>query len=263
MADDKGEDSKGQDFGEGDHDGESDDLHFSDAELEAAMAGFEKEFADQDAGGDAGTDAGAQADNSGDAGSADDGDDDAGDDSNDGSDDDAQTVTGAAEETLNFDDELQGLLGNRAKVAVLVTRLSSADLLAAFCQIADISAECLADESGAVAVLRNLDGDAPEAAAKDLTRVVNGMPVVLVVNRADKLEATLYLGGEPGQKFAPPALLDSSPAFVEDLMLGMMDVMGLKAQGEHVIDTGEFNRVKAMKIIADHVKFGRRGPQIQ
>lgn len=253
MAEGKGRNDKDQEFSaDGQGDGEPDDLHFNDAELEKAMADFEKEFAEQDRDNEDGSDAnaGADTDNAGSAvgGNADGG---------------AETVTGAAEETLDFDDELQGLLGNKAKVAVLVTQLDSADLLAAFCQIADISADCLADENGAVAVLRNLDGDAPEAAAKDVTRVVNGMPVVLVVNRADKLEATLYLGGEAGQKFPPPDLLESAPACVEDLMLGLMDVMGLKAQGDHVIDTGDLDRLKAMKIIADHVKFGRRGPHIQ
>ncbi|MDF7664171.1 hypothetical protein PT282_05790 [Bifidobacterium sp. ESL0763] len=246
------DDQQGRDGEEPDGDS-GDGLHFSDADLEKAMEGFEKEFADEKrdeaamADGDDGDDSSASGD-----GHAD-----------NASDGDAQSVAGAAEETLNFDEELQGLLGNRAKVAVLITRLASADLLAAFCQIADISADCLADESGAVAVLRNLDGDAPEAAAKDITRVVGGMPVVLAVNRADKLEATLYIGGEPGQHFSPPILFTATPAFVEDLMLGIADKAALAGQGKHIVDTGGLDRKKAIRIISEHVRFGRRGPQIQ
>ena len=48
-----------------------------------------------------------------------------------------------------------------------------AELLAAFCQLSDISAACIGANQGAVAVLKNLDGDGPEAAAKDLTTVAD------------------------------------------------------------------------------------------
>ena len=51
-------------------------------------------------------------------------------------------------------------------MALIVTRIASADLLAAFCQLSDISAACIGANQGAVAVLKNLDGEAPEAAAK-------------------------------------------------------------------------------------------------
>ena len=131
-------------------------------------------------------------------------------------DSDAADVLNAAQSSLQFEDELQGLLGNRAKTAVIITRLTSPQLLAAFCQISDISAQCVGSEQGAVAILRNLDGDGPEAAARDITTVVAGMPVILAVNRADKLEAILYVEGESGQTFAPPVLFTSTASFVED-----------------------------------------------
>lgn len=225
-----------------------DDAHFSDEELEAALAGFEKEFAESDA------------KNAKDAGGTDNGADNA-----DAAGD--QTVEtpadgnggDSADPTATFDDELEGLLGNKAKVAVIITRLASADLLAAFCQISDISADCIASQDGAVAVLANLAGDGPEAAAKDLTTVVNGMAIVLAVNRADKLEATLYLKGKPGQTFAPPVLFTSTADFVEDLMLGMSSVDTLKSQGLTIVPTSAYDRETAMKVIAEHTRFGRGG----
>ena len=172
MSDDK-DDLNGFDgLGKTNDDG----MHFSEEELEAAMAGFEKEFQDEEAAQQ--NDAPAQVPfdqpdetvNS-DASS---------DESQDGlQSKEADAVLSEAENSLSFDDELQGLLGNRAKVAVIITRLASARLFAAFCQLSDISAQCLASPQGAVAVLRNLDGDGPEAAIKDLTTVVSGMPAVL------------------------------------------------------------------------------------
>ncbi|PLS31597.1 hypothetical protein Uis1B_0588 [Bifidobacterium margollesii] len=159
----------------------------------------------------------------------------------------------------SFDSELEGLLGNKARCAVLITQLSAADLLAAFCQLSDISAECVGNESGAVAVLRNVNGDGPEAAARDLTTVVSGLSVVLAVNRADKLEATLYVNGKPGSQFAPPVLFMSTPPFVEDLLIGTTKVDDLKAQGLDVVDAGKMERAEALKVIAGHTRFGRGG----
>lgn len=50
--------------------------------------------------------------------------------------------------SLGFDNELAGLLGNKAKVALIVTRLALLELLAAFCQLSDISAACIGANQG-------------------------------------------------------------------------------------------------------------------
>lgn len=197
--------------------------HFSDEELQSALEGFEKQF-DRDDSAVAGFAAGSKS---------------------------------APGSETGFDDELQGLIGNKAKVAVIITRLASAQLLAAFCQLSDISADCVAGEQGAVAVLHNLDADAPEAAAKDLTTVVSGMAVALAVNRADKLDAYLYLRGEKGQRLAPPILFSATPAFAEDLLLGITTVGDLRAQGMSAVDSMSMDRDHAMKVISDHTRFGR------
>ena len=127
----------------------------------------------------------------------------------------------------------------------------------------DISAQCLASPQGAVAVLRNLDGDGPEAAIKDLTTVVSGMPAVLAINRADKLEATMYLQGKVGQTFAPPVLLTSTAPFVEDLLLGITDVQGVRDSGVETVDSASLTRDDAMKILAEHTRFGRGSSSIE
>lgn len=197
---------------------------FSDEELEAALAGFEEEFRKEE----------------------------------------QQTAAGDEPASADsFDEELEGLLGNKAKSAIIITQLASAELLAAFCQLADVSAVCLEDSRGAVGVLRNLDGDGPEAAAADLTTVVSGMPVVLTVNRADKLEATLYTQGKAGQGFAPPLLFAQTPTFVEDLMLGISTLSEVVSHGVTSVDSGSLDREEAMAIIAKHTRFGRGTSKIQ
>lgn len=103
----------------------ADDMHFSEEELEAAMAGFEREFNEAEAAKQRESQAEKTDDDS-----------------------DAADVLNAAQSSLQFEDELQGLLGNRAKTAVIITRLTSPQLLAAFCQISDISAQCVGSEQG-------------------------------------------------------------------------------------------------------------------
>ncbi|WP_204316738.1 hypothetical protein [Bifidobacterium ramosum] len=221
---------------------------FSDEELEAALAGFEQEF--NDAGnGDSGS---ADAPDSSAADVRDDGisDGDGSDSGDHGNHDDL---------SAQFEDELAGLLGNKAKAAVIITRIASARLLAALCQLSDISADCIGSPDGAIAVLRNLDGDGPEAAARDITIVVSGLTVVLAVNRADKLEATMYLQGKPEQTFAPPILFSATPPFVEDLMLGISSLDDLKRQGTKTIASASMDRDQALAVLAEHTKTGRGG----
>ena len=222
-----------------DKDKDFDGQHFSDEELEAAVAGFEKEFAEG-----SGEANGSVTDAS-----------DAPDMENVEIPDDASEI----DPSVGFDEALAGLLGDKAKMAALVTRVASAELLAAFCQLADISADCVGSNQGAIAVLRNLDGDSPEAAAKDITTVVSGMSVILGVNRADKLQIMLYAGGKAGSELAPPILFNSTPRFVEDLMLGITTVAQLKTRGFEVIDSGRYDRASAMRVISKHTRFGKGG----
>ena len=146
------------DFGDLNADG----MHFSEEELEAAMAGFEQEFKDAEASKHERADnPPSEAFDSSEAS-------DNAESSESSESSEVDDMLNAAEDSLKFEDELQGLLGNRAKVAVIITRLTSPRLLSAFCELSDISAQCIGSAQGAVAVLRNLDGDGPEAAVKDM-----------------------------------------------------------------------------------------------
>lgn len=231
----------------------------SDEEINAAFASFEQEFAKDDGHESALPDdfgnianpentslhpAGTQRnDNSQHAPKTDDGTDSSAD--NDGDELDA-----------DFQNELEGLIGDTIKVAVLITRIASADLLAALCCISDVSAQCIDSPQGAVAVLTTHDADGPEQAAQDLTNVVSGLSVVLAVNKANKLEAKLWMRGQSGEEFAPPILFASSAPFVEDIMIGTVSVDALKQDGISVVDTANLSHEQAMDIISRHMRLG-------
>lgn len=226
-----------------------DGASFSDEELAAAMADFEREFGESAAADNPVDSMPGTAAATGDAA---------------GTDDvphiDIPDDASAIDASVGFEDELQGLLGDKAKSAVIVTGVAGADLLAAFCQLSDISASCLGSPQGTVAVLRGLDGDGPEAAARDLTTVVSGLSVILAVNRADKLEVRLYMHGRAAdQTIVPPFLFSSAPSFVEDLLLGLATLDDLAQAGIESVDSAEYDRDAAMTVIAKHTKFGRGG----
>ena len=235
-----------------DKDKDFDGQHFSDEELEAAVAGFEKEFAEEASGNAPDVfNAADVSDMPADMPVA-----------SDMPDMEHVEIPDDASEidpSVGFDEALAGLLGDKAKMAALITRVASAELLAAFCQLADISADCVGSNQGAVAVLRNLDGDSPEAAARDITTVVTGMSAILVVNRADKLHIALYAGGVAGSELAPPILFNSTPRFVEDVMLGITTVEQLKTHGFEVINSAQYDHTSAMRVISKHTRFGKGG----
>jgi hypothetical protein len=161
-------------------------------------------------------------------------------------------------ESTSFDDELEGILGNKAKAALIVTSLTSAELLAAFCCLARVPALCIGSRKGAIAVLTgsDLEGDGPERRVKELTQTISGLSVALGVNRADKLQIHLWINGEAGDEIAPPLILASSAGFVEDVLIGAMGVEELK-KDKHVIDSAAMDRDTVFKIIEKFTRHSR------
>jgi hypothetical protein len=209
--------------------GSDDEYRLSDEEIDAALAGFEQEL---NAGQNDQQNGPAQAATS------------------------EEDLGASAPAGTDFDDELEGLIGNKAKIATLITRLSSAELLAAFCHLAGISASCVDTPEGAFAVLRELTGNEPETAAADLTSVISGLSAVLAVNRADKLEAKLWMNGTSGETFSPPVLFASTSSCVEDLLIGASNLSMVQVDGYSVTDTDGVDDESAMEIINRHTRPG-------
>lgn len=199
---------------------DSGDAHFNDADLDAMMSDFEKDFE---------PDSFTQSDQ----------------------------VDHDVDPTVpegSFEDELEGLLGDKAKVVLMCTRLSSAELLAAFCRLADIAADCIDVPEGAVAILHNLEGENPEHAAQDITSVISGLSVLLVVNRADNISATVYYEGKAGEQLPPPFVFPTLAPFVEDTMLGITQISQIEQEFSGVIHVADIDRDEAMRIIHAHTR---------
>ena len=60
-----------------------------------------------------------------------------------------------------------------------------------------------------------------------------------------------------------PVLLTSTAPFVEDLLLGITDVQGVRDSGVETVDSASLTRDDAMKILAEHTRFGRGSSSIE
>lgn len=209
---------------------------FTDAELDNALAGFEKEFQENE-----------NQNNSNNE--------DLLDDSN-SSNQENNSIEEAMRgiEEANFEEDLQGLLGNKAKVAMMVTYVEPAKLLAAFCKMADVSATCFDEDKGSIAILKNLDGNGPEENVQEFVDFFRGMDVMLITNRADKLSANIYQYNKKPQEIVAPLALSLWSRTVEDLAICMETVDSIKKQGIEVHDSDDLSNMQAMKIFNKYGK---------
>ena len=224
---------------------------FTDAELDAALASFEREFNNANSGNDAessdseSSDSESSADDSSDSSDSESSADDSSDSSSDDSESsdsygiyddipdtidlskmhrskEAEEAARKFEEETSFEDTLEGLTGQKARSAIIITYCEGADLLSAFCKISQIPSICVMTGTAAVALLKNLDNDEPEAAVLRLSDLLGDMEMILIVNRANKLETSMYKYGEKRDAFLPsPVALTFLSEEVEDVVLGL------------------------------------------
>lgn len=209
---------------------------FTDAELDNALAGFEREFQDE-------SKENSDSENSKNAQS-------------DGKNQENSTLDDAMRdiEEASFEEDLEGLLGNKAKVAMIITYVEPAQLLAAFCKMADVSAKCFDEEQGAVAILKNLKDNGPEEDVKEFVDFFRGMDVMLIVNRADKITAKIYQNGVEPQEIVAPMALAVWSRRVEDLAICMETVDTLAKQDVTMYDSDDLSNFAAYKIFNKYGK---------
>lgn len=151
----------------------------------------------------------------------------------------------------DFDEQLDGLLGNKAQLAMLVVPFSDAKLSLSLLKYKDVEgwAEMLNDTS--FIYLKALDGQKPEDAAQALSQLIRPLPLYSVVKRADKLEVALWVNGKKsGEKLPPPLLFEQLPEEVEDYAIGMTTTQQM-VHREGVLDSADFDKQDALDYMKD------------
>lgn len=209
---------------------------FTDAELDNALSGFEKEFQEKE-----------NLSNSNNEDLLEDS------NSNNQENNSIEEAMRGIEEA-NFEEDLQGLLGNKAKVAMIIAYVEPAKLLAAFCKMANVSARCFSEEQGSVAVLKNLEGNGPEEDVKKFVEFFFGMDVMLITNRADKITAKIYQAVKEPQEIVAPMALAVWSRDVEDLAICMENADSLEKRGLEMFNSDDLSDLEAYKIFQKYGK---------
>ncbi len=209
---------------------------FTDAELDNALAGFEKEFQEKENLSNTNNEELLEDSNS----------------NNQENNSIEEAMRGIEE--ANFEEDLQGLLGNKAKVAMIIAYVEPAKLLAAFCKMANVSARCFSEEQGSVAVLKNLEGNGPEEDVKKFVEFFFGMDVMLITNRADKITAKIYQAVKEPQEIVAPMALAVWSRDVEDLAICMENADSLEKRGLEMFNSDDLSDLEAYKIFQKYGK---------
>lgn len=156
---------------------------------------------------------------------------------------------------VEIPDDLSSLTGPaRPDLVALITQIAGAEPLAAACSLAQVEADVVPTDVGAVAVLRDTAGDAPAHAAAALTTLVKGVPLVLVVRSGEQLTMTRWADGAEGDRLAPGLVLGGAPESLEDLLTGTTTL----ASQDGVVASSSISRWKAMRLLTSAARRARK-----
>lgn len=152
-------------------------------------------------------------------------------------------------------DDLSELTAPRKReLAVLLTQVADAEALAAACALAELDVDAIPTPVGALAVLRDPAGDAPEHAAAAISKIIAAVPLVLVTRTEGQLSAVRYQDGQAEGSLPPGLVLSGAPEALEDLLTGQLTVADLPGG----IGTQGIGRLKAMRMLASIARKARR-----
>ncbi|CAM3657031.1 hypothetical protein [Isoptericola cucumis] len=163
---------------------------------------------------------------------------------------------GPLPEGLEIPDDLSELTGARKdpELAVLITQIAGAEPLAAACALAELDVDVAPTPVGALAVLRDTSDDAPDKAATAISRLVAGVPLVLVTRWGEQLTCVRYADGAAEGELPPGLVLGGAPEALEDVLTGQLRVTELPG----VVASSGIGRFKAMRMLSGAARKARK-----
>jgi hypothetical protein len=158
-------------------------------------------------------------------------------------------------ENLEIPDDLSSLTGSgEPEFAALITQIAGAVPLAAASSLAQLDLDAVPTPIGAVAVLRDLSGNAPEEAAAAISQLVRGVPLVLVTRTGEQMTAVRFADGVRGDELAPGLVLGGAPEAVVDLLTGAAKVADFKG----VVRSTSISKFKAVRMLTSAARKARK-----
>lgn len=150
-----------------------------------------------------------------------------------------------------------------APVAVVLTQVAVAEALAGACALEKVPVDVLPTEIGCLAVCRSTAEGDPEVAARVISAALGATdtPVVLLVQRAGQMSASMWHDGNPTKQLSPALALDGAPAVVERLLLGQVRAAELPGVVTSA-GVGRFGTLRLLGVAAKARRGLRRGGQV-
>lgn len=139
-------------------------------------------------------------------------------------------------------------------VALVVTPVAAPGPLAATCALAGVPVDVVPSTVGAIAVCRDTAGPGPRGAAEAISRLLKGVPVVLLLKSGGRVDASRWMDGEQGEDLAAGLVLSGAPEVLEDLLLGSTTA----ADVEGVVSSVGLSRFRALRMLAASARAKRR-----
>jgi hypothetical protein len=158
-------------------------------------------------------------------------------------------------DSIEIPDDLSSLTGSgEPEFAALITQIAGAEPLAAASSLAQLDLDAVPTSIGAVGVLRDRSGDAPERAAAAISQLVRGVPLVLVTRTGEQMTAVRFADGVRGDDLAPGLVLGGAPESVVDLLTGATTV----ADAEGVVGSTSISKLKAVRMLTSAARKARK-----
>lgn len=158
-------------------------------------------------------------------------------------------------DSIEIPDDLSSLTGSgEPEFAALITQIAGAEPLAAASSLAQLDLDAVPTSIGAVGVLKDLAGDAPEQAAAAISQLVRGVPLVLVTRTGEQMTAVRFADGVRGDELAPGLVLGGAPENVVDLLTGATGVADL----DDVVGSTSISKFKAVRMLTSAARKARR-----
>ncbi|MFI2485918.1 hypothetical protein ACH47X_03360 [Promicromonospora kroppenstedtii] len=156
---------------------------------------------------------------------------------------------------LEIPDDLSSLTGSgEPDFAALITQIAGAEPLAAASSLAQLDLDAVPTSVGAVGVLRDRSGDAPERAAAAISQLVRGVPLVLVTRTGEQMTAVRFSDGVRGDELAPGLVLGGAPESVVDLLTGATAL----AEVDGVVGSDSISKFKAVRMLTSAARKARK-----
>ena len=158
-------------------------------------------------------------------------------------------------DNLEIPDDLSSLTGTgEPEFAAIITQIAGAEPLAAASSLAQLDLDAVPTSVGAVGVLRDRSGDAPERAAAAISQLVRGVPLVLVTRTGEQMTAVRFADGVRGDELAPGLVLGGAPENVVDLLTGATAV----ADVDGVVGSDSISKFKAVRMLTSAARKARK-----